>query len=376
MANKDYYASLGLQKGASDEEIKKAFRKLAIKYHPDKNQGNKEAEDKFKEINEAYQVLSDPEKKARYDQFGTADFDGSGFGSGGFGGFDFSDMGGFGDIFDSFFGGGGGSSRRRNGPQRGADLEYTVNLTFEEAIFGVEKEISINRSETCDSCKGSGAKTGTSAKTCPTCNGQGQVRVQRQTPLGSFVSTSTCSTCGGSGKVIDDPCTTCHGKGNVRKNRKITVNIPAGVDTGNVMPFRGQGDHGTNDGPPGDLYVRINVASSKKFTRKGNDIYIDTHISMGKAALGTEITVATVDGDVKYTIPAGTQSGTLFRLKGKGVPRVNSSGRGDQYVKVIVDIPKNLNDKQKDALKAFMEACGENIGEGTHHKKGFKDLFK
>lgn len=376
MANKDYYASLGLQKGASDEEIKKAFRKLAIKYHPDKNQGNKEAEDKFKEINEAYQVLSDPEKKARYDQFGTADFDGSGFGSGGFGGFDFSDMGGFGDIFDSFFGGGGGSSRRRNGPQRGADLEYTVNLTFEEAIFGVEKEISINRSETCDSCKGSGAKTGTSAKTCPTCNGQGQVRVQRQTPLGSFVSTSTCSTCGGSGKVIDDPCTTCHGKGNVRKNRKITVNIPAGVDTGNVMPLRGQGDHGTNDGSPGDLYVRINVASSKKFTRKGNDIYIDTHISMGKAALGTEITVATVDGDVKYTIPAGTQSGTLFRLKGKGVPRVNSSGRGDQYVKVIVDIPKNLNDKQKDALKAFMEACGENVGEGTHHKKGFKDLFK
>lgn len=375
MANKDYYASLGLQKGASDEEIKRAFRKLAIKYHPDKNQGDKEAEDKFKEINEAYQVLSDPEKKARYDQFGTADFDGSGFGSGGFGGFDFSDMGGFGDIFDSFFGGGGGS-RRRNGPQRGADLEYTVNLTFEEAIFGVEKEIAINRSETCDSCKGSGAKAGTSAKTCPTCDGQGQVRVQRQTPLGSFVSTSTCNTCGGSGKVIDDPCNTCHGKGNVRKNRKISVNIPAGVDTGNVMPLRGQGDHGTNDGPPGDLYVRINVAPSKKFTRKGNDIYIDAHISMGKAALGTEITVPTVDGDVKYTIPAGTQSGTLFRLKGKGVPRVNSSGRGDQYVKLIVDIPKNLNDKQKDALKAFMEACGENVGEGTPHKKGLKDLFK
>lgn len=374
MANKDYYASLGLEKGASDEEIKKAFRKLAIKYHPDKNQGNKEAEDKFKEINEAYQVLSDPEKKARYDQFGTADFDGSGFGSGGFGGFDFSDMGGFGDIFDSFFGGGG--SRRRNGPQRGADLEYTINLTFEEAVFGVEKEISINRSETCDSCSGSGAKAGTSAKTCPTCNGQGQVRVQRQTPLGSFVSTSTCTTCGGSGKVIEEPCTTCKGKGNVRKNRKINVNIPAGVDTGNVMPLRGQGDHGSNNGPAGDLYVRINVAPSKKFTRKGNDIYIDTHISMGKATLGTEITVATVDGDVKYTIPAGTQSGTLFRLKGKGIPKVNSSGRGDQYVKVIVDIPKSLNEKQKDALKAFMEACGENVGEGTPHKKGLKDLFK
>ena len=375
MANKDYYAALGLEKGASEADIKKAFRKLAIKYHPDKNQGDKEAESKFKEINEAYQVLSDPDKKAKYDMYGTVDFDGSGFGSGGFGGFDFSDIGGFGDIFESFFGGGGGG-RRRNGPQRGSDLEYTINLTFEEAVFGVEKEISIDRSENCETCKGSGAKAGTSKKTCPTCNGQGQVRVQRQTPLGSFVSTSTCNTCGGSGTVIEEPCTSCHGRGHVRKTRKIKVNIPAGVDTGNVMPLRGQGNHGTNDGPPGDLYIRINVAPSKKFVRKGNDIYIDTHISMGKAALGTEITVATVDGDVKYTIPAGTQSGTLFRLKGKGVPRVNSSGRGDQYVKVIVDIPKNLNDKQKDALKAFMEACGENVGEGTPHKKGLKDLFK
>lgn len=375
MANKDYYATLGLEKGASDDEIKKAFRKLAIKYHPDKNQGDKEAESKFKEINEAYQVLSDPEKKATYDRYGTVDFDGSGFGAGGFGGFDFSEMGGFGDIFESFFGG-GGSGRRRNGPQRGSDLEYTVNLTFEEAVFGVEKEISIDRSENCETCKGSGAKEGTSKKTCPTCNGQGQVRVQRQTPLGSFVSTSTCNNCNGTGSVIEEPCTSCHGRGHVRKTRKIKVNIPAGVDTGNVMPLRGQGNHGTNDGPAGDLYVRINVASSKTFVRKGNDIYIDSHISMGKAALGTEITVATVDGDVKYTIPAGTQSGTLFRLKGKGVPRVNSSGRGDQYVKVIVDIPKNLNDKQKDALKAFMEACGENVGEGTPHKKGLKDLFK
>ena len=376
MANKDYYAALGLEKGASEADIKKAFRKLAIKYHPDKNQGNKEAESKFKEINEAYQVLSDPDKKAKYDMYGTVDFDGSGFGSGGFGGFDFSDMGGFGDIFESFFGGGGGGGRRRNGPQRGSDLEYTINLTFEEAVFGVEKEISIDRSENCETCKGSGAKEGTSKKTCPTCNGQGQVRVQRQTPLGSFVSTSTCNTCGGTGTVIEEPCTSCHGRGHVRKTRKIKVNIPAGVDTGNVMPLRGQGNHGTNDGPPGDLYVRINVSASKKFVRKGNDIYIDTHISMGKAALGTEITVATVDGDVKYTIPAGTQSGTLFRLKGKGVPRVNSSGRGDQYVKVIVDIPKTLNEKQKDALKAFMEACGESVSEGTSHKKGLKDLFK
>lgn len=375
MANKDYYASLGLEKGASDDEIKRAFRKLAIKYHPDKNQGDKEAEDRFKEINEAYQVLSDPEKKARYDQFGTADFDGSGFGAGGFGGFDFSDMGGFGDIFESFFGGGGGG-RRRNGPQKGADLEYSLNLTFEEAVFGVEKEVSINRSENCETCRGTGAKAGTSPKTCPTCNGAGQVRVQRQTPLGSFVSTSTCDKCGGKGKVIEEPCTSCHGNGSVRKNRKITVNVPAGVDTGNIMPLRGQGEHGLNDGPPGDLYIRINVAPSKKFVRKGNDIYLDTHISMAKAALGTEITVATVDGDVKYTVPAGTQSGTLFRLKGKGVPRVNSSERGDQYVKVIVDIPKNLNDKQREALKVFMEVSGESIDDIGSHKKGFKDFFK
>lgn len=375
MANKDYYQILGLEKGASEDEIKRAFRKLAIKYHPDKNQGDKEAEAKFKEINEAYQVLSDPEKKARYDQFGTVDFDGSGFGAGGFGGFDFSDLGGFGDIFDTFFGG-GSSSRRRNGPQRGDDLEYILNLTFEEAVFGVEKEISINRSEACDACNGSGAKAGTSPKTCPTCHGTGQIRVQRQTPLGSFVSTSTCSHCGGTGQVIDTPCSTCHGKGSVRKNRKISVNIPAGVDTGNVMPLRGQGEHGKNGGPAGDLYIRIKVAPSKKFTRKGSDIYIDTHISMGQAALGVEVTVPTVDGDVKYKIPAGTQSGTLFRLKGKGVPRVNSSGRGDQYVKVIVDIPKNLTEKQKEALKAFMEACGEKITEETGSKRKLKNLFK
>lgn len=376
MANKDYYAILGIEKGASDDEIKKAFRKLAIKYHPDKNQGDKEAEEKFKDINEAYQVLSDPEKKARYDQYGSADFDG-GFGAGGFGGFDFSDMGGFGDIFESFFGGGGGgSSRRRNGPVRGADIEYTLNLSFEEAVFGVEKEITINRNENCEECKGSGAQPGTAPKTCPTCNGAGQVRVQRQTPLGSFVSTSTCDRCNGKGTVVDTPCSSCGGKGKVRKTRKIKVNVPAGVDTGNVMPLRGQGEQGSNDGPPGDLYVRINVAKSKQFDRRGSDIYIDTHISMGRAALGVEITVPTVDGDVKYSIPAGTQSGTMFRLKGKGVPKVNSSARGDQYVKVVVDIPKNLNAKQKEALEVFMEACGETTDSEISHKKGFKDIFK
>lgn len=375
MASKDYYEALGLKKGASDDEIKRAFRKLAIKYHPDKNQGNKEAEEKFKEINEAYQVLSDPEKKARYDQYGSADFNG-GFGGagGGFGGFDFSDMGGFGDIFDSFFGG-GGSAQRRNGPKRGSDLEYTINLTFEEAVFGTKKEISITRNETCETCHGNGAEPGTSAKTCPHCGGTGQVRVQRQTPLGSFVSTSTCDKCHGTGKIIEKPCHTCKGKGRVRKNRKITVNIPAGVDTGNVMPLRGQGEHGERGGSPGDLYVKIRVSPSRQFNRKGNDIYVDTHISMASAALGIEIKVPTVDGDVSYTVPAGTQSGTLFRLKGKGVPRVNSSGRGDQYVKVIVDIPKTLNEKQKEALKMFMEASGEknpNMKEEKHKKSFFR----
>ncbi len=371
MANKDYYEVLGIQKGASDDEIKRAYRKLAMKYHPDKNQGNKEAEDKFKDVNEAYQVLSDPEKKSRYDQFGSADFDG-----GGFGGFDGFDMGGFGDIFESFFGGGGGSSRRRNGPTRGSDIEYNLRLTFEEAVFGVEKEISITRSENCDSCGGSGAQAGTSAKTCPTCSGSGQVRVQRQTPLGNFVSTSTCDRCGGTGKVIETPCNSCSGKGKVRKNRKITVNIPAGVDTGNMMPLRGQGEPGNNGGPTGDLYIKINVTKSQTFERKGNDIYIDSHISMGKATLGAEITVPTIDGNVQYTVPAGTQSGTLFRLRGKGVQRVNSNGRGDQYVKVIVDIPKKLNDKQVEALKAFMETCNESFDGEEKHSSGIKDFFK
>ena len=372
MANKDYYEVLGLTKGASDDEIKRAFRKLAVKYHPDRNQGNAEAEEKFKEINEAYQILSDPEKKAKYDQFGSAAFDGTGGFSGGFGGFDGFDMGGFGDIFESFFGGGGGSSRR-NGPVRGNDIEYTITLTFEEAVFGVEKEISVTRSENCEHCNGSGAEPGTNVKTCPTCSGSGQVRVQRQTPLGSFVSTSTCDHCHGSGKITETPCKECRGKGHIRKNRKIKVNIPAGVDTGNVMPLRGQGEHGLRGGSPGDLYVKINVTPSNVFTRKGNDVYIDTHISMAKAALGTEITVATVDGNVKYTVPAGTQSGTMFRLKGKGIQRVNSTGKGDQYVKVIVDIPKSLNKAQEEALYAFMKASGEEVdeGTGTHKKKLF-----
>lgn len=378
MASKDYYEILGLQKGASDEEIKKAFRKMALKYHPDRNPDNKEAEEKFKEVNEAYQVLSDPNKRSQYDQFGTTDFNG---GAGGFGGFDFSDFGGggfggFSDIFENIFGGGGGFSGRRrpNGPQRGADLEYTLRLKFDEAIFGVEKEISIDKNEKCEKCNGTGAKSGTSPVTCDKCGGSGQVKVQRNTPLGSFVSVGTCDKCGGQGTIIKEKCVHCGGKGTIRKRKKIKINIPAGVDTGNVLPIRGQGEPGKNGGPSGDLYVNIMVEPHPNFKREGINIYIDTHISFGKATLGAEIKVPTVDGSVKYKVPAGTQPGTVFRLKGKGVPRVNNKSRGDQYVKVVVDVPKNLNEAQKKAILDFMEASGEKY-EGDK-KESFVDKLK
>jgi len=371
LAKKDYYELLGLEKGASEDDIKKGFRKMALQYHPDRNKDNKEAEEKFKEINEAYQVLSDPQKKAQYDQYGHVDNNGQG----GFeGGFDFSEMGGFGDIFESFFGGGFSGKNRRNGPAKGADLEYNLNLTFEEAVFGVEKEISVTRSENCESCHGSGAKAGTSPKTCDKCGGTGQIRVQRNTPLGSFVTMATCDKCGGNGKTISEPCPKCHGKGKERKQMKIPVTMPAGVDNGNVLPLRGKGEAGANGGPSGDLYVNIRVAAHSIFKRNGFDINMDTHITFAKAALGTDIKVPTVDGDVSYKIPAGTQSGTKFRLKAKGVPKLNSYGRGDQFVNVIVDIPKVLNDRQKEALKLYMEAGGEiPVEEG---KKSLKDKLK
>ncbi len=375
MANKDFYEVLGVDKSASDDDIKRAFKKLALKYHPDRNQGDEEAEERFKEINEAYQVLSDPEKRQRYDQFGTADFNGAG---GGFDGFDFGGFGGFGDIFGDIFGGGfggfgGGASK--NGPRKGADLEYDLTLTFEEAMTGCEKEIKVTRREKCETCGGSGAKAGTSPKTCSKCGGRGRIQVQRRTPLGVMSTTTTCDECHGEGKIIEDPCQTCRGTGKERKTRSITINIPAGVDTGNVMPLRGQGEAGENGGPAGDLYINIRVMTHSTFKRKGNDIHMETHISFGKAALGTEIKVPTIDGDVTYKVPAGTQSGTVFRLKGKGVPRVNSAGRGDHYVKVIVDIPKSLNSEQEEALKAFMEACGETVEGAPEKKKHKKGLF-
>lgn len=374
--SKEYYGILGLEKGASEADIKKAFKKLALKYHPDRNPDDKEAEEKFKEINEAYQVLSDPEKKSRYDQFGTADFSQGFGGGGGFGGFDFSDLG---DIFGDIFGGGfGGASRRNpNAPRKGADIETTINLSFEDAVFGIEKEISITKNEKCDTCGGTGAKPGTSSKTCDKCGGSGTFTHRRNTAFGSFATQSTCDKCGGKGTIIENPCKTCYGTGKIRKVKKIKIKVPAGVDTGNVIPIRGQGQPGTNGGPAGDLYVNIRVAPHGKFVRNGFDIHIEEHISFPKAIFGVELNVPTVDGDVSYKVPAGTQSGTVFRLKNKGVPKVNGYGRGDQYVKVIVDIPKKINEKQKEALFKYMEASGENLDGLDDEKKGFfKNLFK
>lgn len=373
MANKDFYEVLGVDKSASEDEIKKAFKKAALKYHPDRNKGDKEAEEKFKEVNEAYQVLSDAEKRQRYDQFGTADFNGAQ----GFDGFDFGGFGGFGDIFSDIFGG-GFSSSRKNAPRKGADLEYNLNLTFEEAVYGCKKEIRVTRKEKCETCSGTGAKPGTSSKTCTKCHGSGRVQMQRRTPLGVMSTTTVCDACNGEGKIIEEPCTTCRGTGKERKTRTITVNVPAGVDTGNVMPFRGQGEAGENGGPAGDLYVNIRVAPHKSFKRNGYDIHMETHISFAKAAFGTDIKVPTVEGDVTYKIPAGTQPGTVFRLKGKGVQRVNSTIKGDHYVKVIVDVPKTLNEKQEEALRMFMEASGEEVAttEQTEKKKHKKGLFK
>ena len=373
MAKKDYYEVLGLSKGAEEKEIKSAFRKLAKQYHPDLNPDNKEAEAKFKEVNEAYEVLSDPDKKAKYDKFGHAAFDpnqgfggGGGF-SGGFGGFE--DI--FGDIFGDVFG--GGRSSQRSGPRPGSDLKIKLDITFEEAAFGTKKEIKINRVEKCSTCDGSGAKKGTNKKTCSTCGGTGTVRTVQRTPFGQFASTQTCSACRGTGEVIENPCPSCNGTGKEKKSRNITINIPAGVDTNSVIPLRGEGNHGDKGAPAGDLYVYINVKDHEIFERDGDDVWCEIPISFTKAALGGSIEVPTLEGKVKYEVPEGTQTGTVFRLKNRGIKNVRGSVKGDQYVKVKVVVPKKLTDKQKRALEVYAEECGEtNDGE----KKGFFDKIK
>ena len=369
MAEKrDYYEVLGLQKGASDDEIKKSYRKLAKQYHPDLHPGDKECEEKFKEVGEAYEILSDPDKKARYDQYGHAAFDpNSGFG-GGYGGGGFGDFGDLGDIFGSIFGGGFGGfggSTRRNGPAKGENLRVSMSITFEEAAFGCTKEISIPRIEDCEDCHGSGCASGSTPEVCPDCHGAGTVRVQQRTPFGVMASTTECRKCGGTGKIIHQPCPTCSGKGKVRRSRKISVNIPAGIDDGQTISLRGQGHAGSSGGSAGDLLITVSVKAHSLFERDGTSVLFEMPISFVQATLGAEIEVPTLDGKVKYSIPEGTQSGTVFRLKGKGIPYLNGNGRGDQYVTVYIVTPKNLSREQKDLLRQFGESTGEAEGVKT-----------
>ena len=380
MADKrEYYEVLGVSKDASSDDLKKAYRKLAKQYHPDMTPGDKTAETKFKEVNEAYEVLNDPAKRQRYDQFGHAGVDpsygggGAGYGGGGFGGFD------VGDIFESFFGGGfsgfGGSSRTRNpnGPIRGNDINVTLGLSFMEAAKGCKQQIQVQRLEKCDVCGGSGAKSGTTAETCTECGGTGQVKVSQRTPIGVIQTTRTCSKCSGKGKVIKEPCPDCRGMGRVRHTRTLEVSVPAGIDDGQTFVLRGQGDQGVNGGPSGDVNIMVTLRPDTLFERDGFDVWCDIPITFSQAVLGDEITVPTIDGKVKYTVPEGTQSGTVFRLRNKGIQYVNGRGRGDQYVKVNIEVPRNLTGKQKEALRKVEELSTE---KNYEKRRSFFDKLK
>lgn len=352
---RDFYEVLGVSKSASDQEIKQAYRKLARKYHPDVNPGNKEAEEKFKEATEAYDILSDEDKKQRYDQFGHAGVDPNQ--AGGFGGAGF-DFGGIGDLFDMFFGGGGG--QRRNGPQRGKDLRYDLSLTFEEAAFGTKKDIQVPRYESCDECQGTGAAKGTQPVTCTQCNGTGQVTSVQRTPFGQFQTAHVCPSCNGEGKIIKDPCKACNGQGKVRQVRTIQINVPKGSEDGLNLRLSGDGESGLRGGPPGDLYVVLHVKLHKIFVREGNNIYCEYPISFIQAALGAEVEVPVLDGGkAKLKVPEGTQTSTVFNLKGQGIPYRRGNGRGDMHVRVIVTTPTKLNDKQKQILQQFEENTSE-----------------
>lgn len=370
MADKrDYYEVLGVSKSATQDELKKAYRSLAKKYHPDLNPGDKEAEAKFKEVNEAYEILSNPEKKEKYDRFGFAGVDpsyGAGQGGAGFGGFGFGDGADFdlGDIFGSFFGGSGfggfgGSSRANpNAPRRGNDIQASLTLTFEEAAKGCSKTVDFMRIEVCDECAGSGAAKGTSPQTCPDCGGKGQINVQQRTPFGTISTTKPCQKCGGKGTYTPTPCSKCRGAGRIRRPVKKSVNVPAGIDDGQAFTVRGEGNKGLNGGPAGDLRIGVNVKPHQFFERDGYNVWCDVKISFAQAALGDEITVPTLDGQVKYTIPAGTQPGNVFKLKGKGIQVVGTTKRGDQLVRMNIDVPKSLTEKQKELLKEFNASLG------------------
>ena len=371
---RDYYEVLGVSRGASEAEIKKAYRKLAKENHPDLHPGDKEAEARFKEVNEAYEVLSDADKKARYDQYGHAGVDPNFGAGGGFdGSFDFGDLG---DIFGSFFGGGFGGGRRTNpnAPQRGESIRLSLAISFEEAAFGCEKSVTVERMETCETCHGNGCAPGSTPEVCPECHGTGTVQVRRQTPMGVFATSSPCTRCGGKGKIIHQPCKDCHGTGAVRKRKTIQASIPAGIDNGQTISIRGQGNAGKNGGPAGDLLITITVRPHELFRREGTSVLCEAPITFAQAVLGAELEIPTIDGKVKYELPEGTQSGTTVRLKGKGIPALNGRGRGDQYVTVYIETPRNLNKEQKEALKKFAESMGDSNYEAR--PKFFKKFKK
>lgn len=378
MSKRDYYEVLGVSKTATQDELKKAYRKLARKYHPDLNKDNPEAAEKFKECNEAYSVLSDEQKRTQYDQFGHAAFENGGMGgaggfggTGGFGGFGGSGME---DIFDMFFGGQGGrSSRNTGGPQRGADLRFDLEITFEEAAFGVEKEINLYRDEVCDHCHGHGAEPGTKVETCPECNGSGYVRYTQNTMFGQMVNERPCSRCKGEGKIISEPCKECRGKGTVKRNKKLKVKIPAGVDNGSRLRVGNEGEAGAKGGSNGDLYVYLYVKPHKFFERDGTTVMCEVPINIVQATLGDEIKVPTLDGQVTMKIPEGTQPGKVMRIKGKGIPSLRTGSRGDQLVRIKVVVPNKLSDKQKDALRKFADISKDNI---NPEEKSFMDKVK
>ena len=372
---RDFYEVLGVPKNASEDEIKKAYRKLAKKYHPDLNPGDKEAEAKFKEVNEAYEVLSDRDKRARYDQFGHAGVDPNyGAGAAG-GGSPFGQDIDLGDIFSSFFGGGFGGGRRQNpnAPRRGADTEAVLTISFEEAAKGCTKKVTYQNIDTCKECGGSGAQKGTSPKTCPTCNGTGQVHINQRTPFGVMQTSRTCDRCGGSGRIIDNPCRACSGNGRVRASKTVEVTIPAGINDDQVLNVPRHGNAGINGGPAGDLHVYISVRPHTIFERRGDDIWCEMPLTFTQAALGAEVTVPTLDGKVAYTVHEGTQPGDVFKLKGKGVPHLNGRGRGDQFVKVTIEVPKNLSSRQKEILREFDQQAEE---KNYQKRKGFFDKIK
>ncbi len=351
---RDYYEVLGVPRSADAQELKKAYRKLAMEYHPDRNP-SEDAAAKFKEINQAYEVLSDDQKRQMYDRFGHAGVDGNqGSGFDGFQGFE----GGFGDIFDAFFGGGQRGARRRRGPARGADLRFNLRLSFEEAVFGVEKEIEFQRQERCERCSGKGAEPGTELATCPDCNGAGELRRSQQSIFGQFVNVAPCGRCSGEGRIVPNPCEDCRGTGRLRAPRKIAVKVPAGVDDGSQIRLAGEGEAGARGGEPGNLYVVLQVAEHERFERVEDHIVLELPVNVAQAALGAELSIPTLDGDMTFEVPAGTQSGEDFVIRGKGVPHLRGAGRGDMVVRVTVVVPESLNDEQRDLLEKLAETMG------------------